>query len=371
MQPTRVALVVIACLVAAAALPGAGAAVTLALDRPSASWGDTVRFSGEEAGSGPVLILIDGLEVGQAVAGPSGAYGFDYLVDRLPVGVHVVNVEAGSEMAEAVLEVTEAQPAVSLEAVPTVWEGEPALRCTGNVTANGRGVPDARVHLVFDGAGSGDCTTGPAGQYELLGVIAPGAHRVVANVSFDDGRPLAAAESAAVEAVVPGGFPLLPAVAIVAVLVLAGAGAVLFWRRGRRDEAAEVPLPPPPPAAVVRGAPAAPAPEPAPPVRSPGGDLRGEALRLAGDGGREGVEAVYRGLVSRLAEREPGARLEGLTPRELAARFEGAPGGLAVGRVAACYEAVTYTGRAPTPADVETAVEGYVAALAESARAGE
>ena len=368
--------VVLACLVAVAVLPGMGGAVTVALDRSTAGWGETVRFSGDGAGSGAVRILVDGLEAGRAQPTATGAYSYDYLVDRLPEGVHVVGVETGGGMAEATLEVVMTDPVLRLGAVPTEHEGEPALRCTGNLTANGRGVPGASVRLVFDGETPADCITGPAGQFELLGVIAPGTHTVVANVSFDDGRPLRPATSAVVEATVPGGFPWLPALAVVAVLLLAGVGGFLYWRGYRHQERAEpAPLAPPPAAgSEVRGRPPepmAPPVESAAPVPSPGSDLRATALRLAGDGGREGIEAVYRGLVRRLAEREPGGRLEGLTPRELAARFEGRPGGLAVGRVAACYEAVAYAGRPPTPVDIETVVEGYVAALTETARAGE
>jgi len=368
--------VVLACLVASAVLPGACGAVTLALDRPTAGWGETVRFSGDGASGGAVRVLVDGLEAGRTVPTARGAYSHDYLVDRLPEGVHVVGVEAGGAMAEASLEVVATDPVLRLEAVPTEHEGEPALRCTGNLTANGRGVPGASVRLVFDGETPADCITGPAGQFELLGVIAPGTHRVVANVSFEDGRPLNPATSAGVEATVPGGFPWLPALAVVAVLLLAGAGALLYWRRSRpQEQAAPAPITPPlTGGSGVRGRPpepVAPPVESAAPAMSAGSDLRATALRLAGDGGREGIEAVYRGLVARLAEREPGGRLEGLTPRELAARFEGRPGGLAVGRVTACYEGVAYAGRAPTPVDVETVVEGYVAALAETARAGE
>ncbi len=116
-------------------------------------------------------------------------------------------------------------------------------------------------------------------------------------------------------------------------------------------------------------------PQPAPVVEAPAAppvdDLRATALGLAGDGGRDGIEAVYRALVERLAAREPGAHLGSMTPRELAAHFAGTPAGIAVARVAACYEAVVYSGRTPTPVDVETVVEGFVAALAETARAGQ
>ena len=106
------------------------------------------------------------------------------------------------------------------------------------------------------------------------------------------------------------------------------------------------------------------------PAPTPADDLRATAQRLAGDGGRDGIEAVYRELVARLAAAEPGARLGSMTPRELAAHLAGTPSGVAVARVAACYEEVAYTGRTPTPVDVETVVEGFVAALSETARAG-
>jgi hypothetical protein len=74
--------------------------------------------------------------------------------------------------------------------------------------------------------------------------------------------------------------------------------------------------------------------------------------------------------VARLAAREPDAHLEAMTPRQPAAHFAGTPAGVAVARVAACYEAVTGTWRPPTPSDLETMVEGYVAALAATEQAG-
>ena len=46
----------------------------------------------------------------------------------------------------------------------------------------------------------------------------------MANVSFDDGRPLNPASSGVVKAELPGGFPLLPVLGVL-VLLLAGAGA--------------------------------------------------------------------------------------------------------------------------------------------------
>jgi hypothetical protein len=60
-----------------------------------------------------------------------------------------------------------------------------------------------------------------------------------------------------------------------------------------------------------------------------------------------------------------------MTPRQVAAYFAGTPAGVAVARLTACYEAVTSTWRPPTPADLETMVEGYTAALAETVRAGQ
>ncbi|MEN6341120.1 MAG: DUF4129 domain-containing protein [Methanospirillum sp.] len=340
--------------------------LVLNLTRTPAVFGDTVRCSGTGAENASVRLLVDGVEVGRAVPA-NGTYRFDLAVDRIAAGTHVVHADGGPlRSADASLEVAAVDPVVLLDVTPTVWQNESALHCIGNVTAAGRAVPGAAVRLVFDGAGSANCTTGPAGQFELLAGVAGGSHRVVANVSFDDGRPINPGSSRVAEAEVPGGFSVLPVVGLLVVLLLVGAGGFLFWRRNRTGE----------PGTIVRPAPARVvpvAPEPvveAPPAPTPVEDLRATAREIAGDGGRGGVEAVYRALVERLAEAEPGARLGSMTPRELAAHFTGTPAGVAVARVAACYEAVAYSGREPTPVDVETAVEGYVAALAETARAG-
>lgn len=354
------------------AAPNATAApFTLVLDRASAVWGDTVRCSGTGADGAVVRLIVDGVETGTAVPSAGGAYRLDYTVDRLPAGVHVVRAEAGPlRIADASLEVVAVDPVVQLEVAPDMWENETALRCAGNVTAAGRPVPGAAVRLVYDGTGTADCTTGPEGQFELLAGIAGGSHKVVANVSFDDGRPINPASSRAVRAELPGGFPVLPVIGALLVLLLVGAGGFFFWRRSRDTDGGARPAP-------VRPAPAraVPAPEPpvveAAPAVSPTEELRSAARELAGDGGRDGIEAVYRALVERLAAREPGARLGSMTPRELAAHFAGTPAGVAVARVATCYEAVAYSGRAPTAVDVETMVEGFVAALAETARAGQ
>ncbi len=357
--------------------PNATEVLTLVLDmsRTPAVWGDTVRCSGSGMANGAVRVLVDGVEVGRAAPGNGSAYRFayrfDYLIDRLPAGTHIVRAESGPlGAAEAVLEVAAVDPVVLLEASPSEWQNESALLCTGNVTAAGRPVPGAAVHLVFDDYGTADCTTGPAGQFELLAGIPGGSHEVVANVSFAGDRPINPGSSPAVRAEVPGGLPVLPVVGGLLAVVLVGAGSFFFWRRGRNTDGGGRPAPArPAPARAV------PAPEPtvaeAAPAVSPTDDLRSVARELAGDGGRDGIEAVYRALVERLAAREPGARLGSMTPRELAAHFAGTPAGVAVARVAACYEAVAYSGRAPTPVDVETMVEGFVAALAETARAGQ
>ncbi len=331
------------------------APLTLVLEPSTAVYGDVVQCTVGGGANATVRILVDGVEAGRAVPGGDGAQVLDYTVDRLPAGVHVVMAEAAPlRTAEAVLEVVAVDPVVLLEVAPAEWENQTALLCTGNVTAAGRPVPDAPVRLVFDDSGTADCTTGPEGQFELLAGVVGGSHRVVASVAFADGRPLNPASSAAVSAELPGGFSVLPVLAVIVVL-LVGAGGFLFWRRGRSE----------PPAAAAPPVDEAPE-RTAPPPE----DLRATARRLAGDGGRAGIEAVYRELAARLAKERPGAKLQTMTPRELAASFEGSPGGIAVARVAACYEAVVYSGRAPTPVDVETVVEGFVAALSETARAG-
>jgi LPXTG-motif cell wall-anchored protein len=398
-----VAVVVLACLVglAAAALPAANttaartvgnataAATTVATQAPTAApnataapftlvlepagspavFGDTVRCSGTGAGNATVRVLVDGAEAGRASPATNGSYRFDYLVDRVPAGTHIVRAEAGPQSAEASLEVAAVDPVVLLAVVPSEWQNQTAIRCTGNVTAGGRPVTGATVRLVFDGYGTADCITGPAGQFELLAGIAGGRHEVVANVSFADGRPINPGTSLAARVDLPGGFALLPLLGGLVAVLLVGGGGFFFWRRRRNTGGEEISAPVRP--APARNAPApGPSPEPAP-APQPVEDLRSTARRLAGDGGRDGIEAVYHGLVERLAALEPGSRLGNLTPRELAAHFAGTPAGVAVARVSACYEAVAYSGRSPTPVDVETVVEGFVAALAETARAGQ
>lgn len=342
--------------------------LSLALNQSPAVWGDTVRFAGSGAGNATVRILVDGVVAGMAVPGANGSYRFDYIIDRLPAGTHVVRAEAGPlRVAEASLEVAAVDPVVMLGLAQSEFDNQTALLCTGNVTAAGRPVPGAPVHLVFDRTGTADCTTGPAGQFELLAGVGGGTHEVVANVSFSDGRPINPGASPAVRADLPGGFPVLPLLGVV-ILLLAGAGGFLYWRRRRDNDAGPRPAPARPRAEPARQTPAVVESAPAP---TPTEDLRAAAQKIAGEGGRDGIEAVYRALVERLAGEQPGARLESMTPRELAAHFTGAPGGIAVARVAACYEAVIYSGRTPTPVDVETVVEGYVAALSETARAGQ
>ncbi len=386
--------------------------LTLVLDMPRspAVWGDVVRCTGSGAGNATVRILVDGIEAGRSAPDGSGAYRFDYLIDRIPAGAHAVFAEAGNRSAEASLEVASTVPLVLLDAVPSTWQNESALLCTGNVTVSGRGVPDAAVHLVFDNYGWSDAMTGPEGQFEVKAGIPGGKHEVVANVSFADGRPLGPAASSVVTAVVPGGallpplptlpFWALPAVAVLVVLLLAAGGYGLRRRRSRREPeqplpgdadltalfrpetptpataAAAKPVATPPAAPPVEEPPAA-APPATPPVEivppaettalpaaAANADLRAAAWALAGNGMRCGIGAVYGDLVAKLAAREPDAHLEGMTPRQLAAHFAGTPEGVAVARIAACYEAVTGTWRPPTPADLEVMVEAYVAALA-------
>ena len=383
--------------------------LTIILDVPRspAVWGDVVRCTGSGAGNATVRILVDGLEAGRCAPDSSGAYHFDYLVDRISPGAHAVSAEAGTRSAETNLEVASTVPQVLLDAAPSVWQNSSALLCTGNVTASGKGVPNAPVHLVFDSYGWADATTGPSGQFEVNAGIPGGKHEVVANTSFADGRPLGPAASSVVTAVVPGGSTLpswaLLIVAVLAVLLLA-AGGYAYRRRSRREP--EQPLsggldltalfqpgPPPaaataavaetvatPPAASPAGEPPAAVPPAMPPVdndppadataaagaagNGDNGDLRAAAWALAGNGMRCGIGAVYGDLVVKLAAREPDVHLEGMTPRQLAAHFAGTPAGVAVARIAACYEAVNSTWRPPTPADLETMVEGYIAALA-------
>jgi hypothetical protein len=394
--------------------PGLSAAgpLTIALEMPRspAVWGDVVRCTGAGAGNATVRILVDGVEAGRCAPDGSGAYHFDYVVDRVSTGAHAVAAETGSRSAETSLEIASTVPLVRLGAVPSTWQNESALLCTGNVTASGKGVPNAPVHLVFDNYGWANAMTGPDGQFELNAGVPGGKHEVVANVSFADGRPLGPAASSVVTAVVPGGSALpawaLPFAGVLALLLLAGGG-YLFWQRQSRREpeqlrerdldltalfrpdapavataaaAATVAAPPAPspagepPAAVPPATPPVDADPPGDAKAAPGaavnGDLRAAAWTLAGNGMRCGIGAVYGDLVAKLAAREPDAHLEGMTPRQLAAHFTGTPSELAVARIAACYEAVTSTWRPPTPADLETMVEGYTAALGETVRAG-
>ena len=239
------------------------------------------------------------------------------------------------------------------------------------MTADGRPVPGAAVRLVFDGTGTADVTTGPEGQFELLAGIAGGSHEVVANVSFDDGRPLNPASSGVVKAELPGGFPVLPVLGGI-VLLLAGAGGFLFWRRSRSGDGARpaatraVPAPRP-----VRAEPvAAPVVETVP-APTPAEDLRATAQALAGDGGRDGIEAVYRdargparrGRAGRAPRVHDPARARGPLRGDAGRRGRGPGRGLLRGGRR------TRAGRRRR-SDVETVVEGFVAALSETARAG-
>lgn len=368
-----VALAVVACaLVAAAAaiLPagnvskaGGGAdPFTLVLEQPlsAVTWGDTVRCTGGGA-NGTVRVLIDDAVVGEASPDAGGVYVFDYLVDRLAAGPHLVRAEAGPDRAaEAGFEVVPLTPVVLLEVAPTEWQNAPALLCQGNVTAGGRPVPGANVHLAFNSYGTADVVTGRAGQYELVAGVAGGSHTVVANVSFEDGRALAPAESAPARAELPGGgesFPVLPTAAVLGVVLLGGAVGFVLWRRGAGGGAGA-----PPPSGAPPGGEAPPAIDTTP-------ELRATAHKLVGDGGRAGMESLYRGLAARLAVREPNACLETLTPRELQKRFARTPAGPGVALVVDRYEAVAYAGREPDAGELAEAVEGFVAALAGSAPA--
>jgi hypothetical protein len=380
--------------------------LTLVLEMPRspALWGDVVRCAGSGAENATVRILVEGVQVGRASPDAGGAYRFDYLVDRLPAGTHAFAAEAGNRRVDASIEVASTVPLVLLDAVPSTWQNESALLCTGNVTALGKGVPNAPVHLVFDSYGWADAMTGPGGQFEVNAGLPGGKHEVVANVSFADGRPLDPATSSVVTAVSPGGSALplwaLPGAGMLVAVLLMAAGGYLVRQRSRDSEqprsrdvdlAALFQPEPPAPATAETAAPSEP-PTGEPPVASPSeipppgadppgalvaapgavanGELRAAAWALAGNGMRCGIGAVYGDLVARLSAREPDAHLESMTPRRLAAHFAGTPAGPAVARVTSCYEAVNSTWRPPTPADLETMVEGYAAALAETAPAG-
>lgn len=379
---------------------------TIALDMPGspALWGDVLRVTGSGAGGSTVRILVDGVEAGICAPDGEGAYRFDYAIDRIPAGTHAISADAGPGAAAGTsFEVASTAPVVLLDVAPTVWQNESALRCTGNVTVSGKGVPAAAVHLVFDNYGWADSTTGSTGEFEVVAGIPGGKHTVEANVSFDDGRPLDPAASGLVTAAVPGGPALpawaLPGLALLAALFLAG-GIVAVRRRSKRRArsvpaggdltALFTPEPLKNPTAPIAKTDAAPpaaeaAPEPAPATPAAplvtacpptdtraaadavaNGDLRAAAWALAGNGMRCGIGAVYGDLVAKLAAREPDAHLEGMTPRQLAAHFAGTPTGVAVARITACYEAVTSTWRPPTTADLDVMVEGYIAALAET-----
>ncbi|MEN6342028.1 MAG: hypothetical protein ABFC89_05655, partial [Methanospirillum sp.] len=221
---------------APAPTPSGPLTLVLEMPRSPAVWGDVVRCTGSGA-SETVRVLVDGVEAGRASPDAGGAYRFEYLVDRVQAGAHVVSAAAGNRSAEASLEVASTVPVVLLDAVPSTWQNGPALLCTGNVTASGIGVPNAPVHLVFDRFGWADATTGPSGQFEVRAGVPGGKHEVVANVSFADGRPLGPAASGVVTAVVPGGsvLPSLPpwALAVIAVLVVVLIGGGIFVRRRR------------------------------------------------------------------------------------------------------------------------------------------
>ncbi len=102
---------------------------------------------------------------------------------------------------------------------------------------------------------------------------------------------------------------------------------------------------------------------PAPTVEEAAGAA---AVLEAGVDGREAVTRLYRRLVRELDLRHPGELLLSLTPRELAARFAGAPAGEALGRLVRVHERVRYAGLEPTEEDIRLVREAFIHVISES-----
>lgn len=305
----------------------------------------------------PIGELGGNTTVSNGTAAPIGELGANTTVSNgtaAPIGELGVNATVAGEISPDLDgTATTAPPVARLSVSPVVSEEKPALLCTGNVTADGRPVAGATVHLTFDDYGVLDCTTGEDGAFSMLVRIGPGRHSVVANVSLAD-RPQSPVLSPRMTAEIPGALPLLPmGVGVIALLV--GGTGFFFWRRGRGQEKEE-----PEPEASLPA-------EAVPVVVAE--DLHETARTLAAGELRQGIEAVYRESLVRLDLQQPDARLLTRTPREVRKQFEGTPIAAPVGSMTEIYEAVVYSGRTAVEKDRRAMIDLFVAVFSGSERA--
>lgn len=300
------------------------------------------------------LVFIGGFMGAAAAAGELGANTTVSNGTAAPIGELGANTTVAAEISPDLAETAPAAPpVVKLSVSPVVSEEKPALLCTGNVTADGRPIAGAAVHLTFDDYGVLDCTTGEDGAFYMLVRIGPGRHSVVANVTLAD-RSEGPVSSPRVTAEIPGALPLLP-MGVGAIALLVGGTGFFFWRRGRGQQKKEP-------------EPEAPLPAEAAPVVVTE-DLHETARTLAAGEIRKGIEAVYRESLVRLDRQQPDARLLTRTPREVRKLFEGTPIAAPVGSMTEIYEAVVYSGHTAVEKDRRAMIDLFVAVFSGSERA--
>jgi hypothetical protein len=350
----------------AAVVTGSLPPITFEVVPDSGVYGDVLSMRGTvRAPPGTeVTVFADGRLLAGVTAGADGRFAFPYRIERVEAGPHTAYASAGAAIAdERNFTVRKRNTTIDLAVAPLLDEGgflvgARTAVCTGSLsTEDGVPVRDAPVTIYLDNFGWVRGTTAANGSYAInASSLQPGRHNLTARYT-PDGQPLNASRSAPVQVVVPSLMDLLAPLLYLLGLGGAALGAVLYLRRRRG-----MPSPPvrsrsgPPPEPVVEL-------PPAPTVEEAAGAA---AVLEAGVDGREAVTRLYRRLVRELDLRHPGERLRSFTPREIAARFAGAPVGDALGQLVRVHERVRYAGLEPTEEDILLVRETFIHVISES-----
>ncbi|QYZ79815.1 DUF4129 domain-containing protein [Methanofollis formosanus] len=214
--------------------------IGIALAPAEAVYGDVVRWHGR-LGSGEVDVAVesylDSRLFATTATGADGKYAVSCRIEKVRAGPHLVYVQAGRAVSDLVPFTVLTSPS-NLSLGVTV-EDEVAT-CTGNLTANERGVRGAGVRIIVDDAVAARPVTGENGTYEAAVPLEAGEHRIRAEFTAE-GYPLDPSSSEEIRVQI-GFAPFSPANLIpiaggVVVGLLAGA-VFLRWSR-RQPEAAQ------------------------------------------------------------------------------------------------------------------------------------
>lgn len=340
-------------------------AITMAVQPPHGSYGDTIYMNGTvlaTSGTG-IKIFVDGRFIGSVKSDESRRFSLPYRIEKGRAGTHTAYGSLDTLLTKVVnFTVTKVNTSISLEARPVMENGTWTAVGMGHLlTEEGTPIRGARVYLDVDGRTSWETgITGEDGEFTIsAGKILAGNRTLNAWFESDE-FPLNGSESTSVTVEIPSSLGWITS--MVYLLGVGGAviGSVFFLRKKRPNEDPSTP--------VINTVVTEHTVE-KPPIPS-----IEEANKMADDvmvtiggliDGRKTINETYRRLVWEMEARNPDLHLRAETPRIIAKTFADRLFGEQLAILVGIHEKVQYAENDATDEDLRAAREAFIAFLME------